>query len=72
MNVWRIAALILLAITISCLYAVYDTTQKLAECMRADAGVEVVIDDRDGTAFIRINGEHIHVFPNACRKGVRL
>ena len=83
MNAWRAAALILLSVTLACAFAVYDTTQKLAGCMKAnrmlsdaftksDAKVEVLVDIRDGTAFVRVNGEHIHAFPNACPKGVRL
>jgi hypothetical protein len=39
---------------------------------KSDAKVEVLVDIRDGTAFVRVNGEHIHAFPNACPKGVRL
>ena len=83
MNAWRATALILLPITIACAFAVYDTTQKLAGCMKAnrmlsdaftksDAGVELVMDLRDGVAFVVVNGQHIHAFPNACPKGVRL
>jgi hypothetical protein len=83
MNAWRATALILLPVTIACAFAVYDTTHRLANCMKAnrllseafvtsDANVEVLVDIRDGTAFVRVNGEHIHAFPNACPKGVRL
>ena len=78
MNLWRTTALILLAVSVGGLIAVYDTTQKLAGCMKAnrllaqayadgDAKVEVLIDDRDGTAFVRVNEKHIHAFPNACK-----
>jgi hypothetical protein len=83
MNLWRLAALVLLAITLACSYALIVTTERLAGCMKAnrllseaftksDAQVETLVDLRDGTVFVRVNGEHIHAFPNACPKGVRL
>jgi len=83
MNAWRLATLLMFAIAAACAIAFVDTTAKLANCMKAnrmlsesftrsDAQVETLVDLKDGTVFVRVNGEHIHAFPNACPVGRQL
>ena len=81
-NSWRLAALLLFAIAMGCAIAVYDTTAKLANCMKAnrllsesflnsDAGVELAVHPRTGDVLVRVNGLHVKQFKQACSK-VRL
>ncbi len=82
MNLWRLATLFLLTIALASVWAVYDTTQRLAQALYAnrvlsqelvdgDAGVEMIVHPRTGDVLVRINGAHVHQFTGACAK-VRL